>query len=215
MSNTGPHQEQPIKATGTLPENASAAMIMLHGRGSSAENMLSLSNHLDQKDVAYLAPQAAGHTWYPQRFIAPIQANEPYLSSALQAVSDTIETVEKAGIPAEKLFLIGFSQGACLALEYAARNPRRYGGVIGLSGGLIGEQIDTSNYNGSLEETPIFIGCSDVDFHIPLERVKETTAALKDQGADVTERIYPGMGHTINEDEVQFVRQLMSSVLSE
>ena len=215
MSNTGPHQEQPIKATGTLPENASAAMIMLHGRGSSAENMLSLSNHLDQKDVAYLAPQAAGHTWYPQRFIAPIQANEPYLSSALQAVSDTIETVEKAGIPAEKLFLVGFSQGACLALEYAARNPRRYGGVIGLSGGLIGEQIDTSNYNGSLEETPIFIGCSDVDFHIPLERVKETTAALKDQGADVTERIYPGMGHTINEDEVQFVRQLMSSVLSE
>jgi len=215
MSKAGPHQEQPIKALGTLPENASAAMIMLHGRGGSAEDMLSLSNHFDQSDVAYLAPQAAGHTWYPHRFIAPVAANEPHLSSALQAVDDTIAEVEKAGIPADKIFLIGFSQGACLALEYAARNPRRYAGVIGLSGGLIGEKIDTNNYNGSLEETPVFLGCSDVDFHIPVERVKESTAAMSDLGADVTERIYPGMGHTINEDEVNFVRDLMAKVVGE
>jgi len=153
--------------------------------------------------IAYLAPNAAGNTWYPYRFIEPTTRNEPYLSSALHVVADAIAAANAAGVPTEKVMLLGFSQGACLALEYAARNPQRYGAVFGLSGGLIGATLPT--YTGSLANTPVLLGCSDVDFHIPLARVQESAKAFRALGANVDERIYPNMGHTINEDEMKAV----------
>ena len=184
-------------------------MVMIHGRGASAEDILALAAEFAAPDVAFLAPQAADGAWYPQRFIAPLAANEPFLSSALATVGRLVEHITSTGIPQERVFLLGFSQGACLALEYAARNPQRYGGVIALSGGLIGPIGTAFDYAGSLAGTSVFLGCSDVDFHIPLERVHESTAAMRALGGDVTERIYPGMGHTVNADETAFVRELL------
>jgi predicted esterase len=160
--------------------------------------------------MAYLAPEAAGNSWWPHRFIDPIEENEPYFSSALAQVSLAIERVTQAGIPQEAIVLLGFSQGACLALEFAARNPRRYGGVVGLSGGLFGPAGTPRDYPGSLEGTPVFIGCSDVDPHIPKERVEESAAVLEKMGADVTMRLYPGMRHTINDEEIAFARKIVS-----
>ena len=206
------HQGQQILGTGKPLEEARGAMILLHGRGSDAQDILSLAAEFQQPDFAYLAPNAAGNTWYPNRFIAPLDSNEPWLSSALQVIRDLLADVGQAGIPIEKTLLLGFSQGACLALEYAARNPQRYGGVAGLSGGLIGPQGMTFSYPGSLAGTPVFLGCSDVDFHIPVERVRESAAAFRDLGATVDERIYPGMGHTVNQDEIEAVREMMSQV---
>lgn len=207
------HQNQPILAAGKPLSEASAVMIMVHGRGASAESILSLASEFDQPEFAYLAPQAAGYTWYPQRFIAPTEQNEPHLSSALQRISEVVVQVEQHGIPAEKIILLGFSQGACLAVEYAARNAKRWGGVAVLSGGLIGDKVTLENYTGSLDGTPAFLGCSDPDFHIPVERVRESTHILRQLSADVTERLYPNLGHTINQDEVDFVRQMMKSIL--
>jgi len=184
-------------------------MVMIHGRGASADDIGGLAGEFDTQDVAFLAPQAAGGSWYPQRFIAPLAANEPFLSSALATVGQVIAQATAAGIPMERVFLLGFSQGACLALEYAARNPQRYGGVVAFSGGLIGPRGMAFDYPGSLANTPVFLGCSDVDFHIPLDRVQESTAAMRNLGGDVTERIYPGMGHAVNEDEITFVRGLL------
>jgi len=209
----GLHQGQPVLTAGAPLNKAEAAMILIHGRGANASDILELAGEFDQPAMAYLAPQAAGFTWYPNRFLAPIASNEPYLSSALQAVGDVLRQVEQAGIPAEKTVLLGFSQGACLALEYAARHARRYGGLVGFSGGLIGPPGTPFEYDGSLEGTPIFLGCSDVDFHIPLERVHETAAALRRLGGDVTERIYPNMGHTINQDEINFVRGMLAELV--
>lgn len=207
------HQNQPILAAGKPLSEASAVMIMVHGRGASAESILSLASEFDQPEFAYLAPQAAGYTWYPQRFIAPTEQNEPHLSSALQRISEVVVQVEQHGIPTEKIILLGFSQGACLAVEYAARNAKRWGGVAVLSGGLIGDKVTLENYTGSLDGTPAFLGCSDPDFHIPVERVRESTHILRQLSADVTERLYPNLGHTINQDEVDFVRQMMKSIL--
>jgi predicted esterase len=211
----GHHQGQPILTTGQAIGDAKAAMILVHGRGATAESILELASEFDQPDFVYIAPQAAGSVWYPNRFLAPIESNEPYLTSALQRVGEVLAEVEKAGIPPEKIVLLGFSQGACLALEYAARNARRYGGVVALSGGLIGPPGTDFEYNGSLDNTTVFLGCSDVDFHVPLERVSESTAALQKLGGDVTERIYPGMGHTVNMDEIEFVRGLMAKLVTE
>lgn len=207
------HQGQPLVTAGAALEQAKAAMILIHGRGAGAHDILELAAALNQPDFVYLAPQAAGNTWYPNRFIAPIASNEPHLSSALQVVADILAQVEKAGIAPDKTMLLGFSQGACLALEYAARNPRRYGGVVGLTGGLIGPEGMVFEYEGSLAGTPVFLGCSDVDFHIPLERVHESTAALNALGGDVTERIYPGMGHMVNQDEIDFVKAMMAGLV--
>ncbi len=206
------HQGQVVLHTGKLLEEAKAAMILLHGRGSDAEDIISLVPEFGQTDFAYLAPNAAGNTWYPNRFIAPLESNEPWLTSALQVVGDLLAHLGQAGIPAEKVILLGFSQGACLALEYAARNARRYGGVAGLSGGLIGPEGMTFDYPGSLDGTPVFLGCSDVDFHIPVGRVHESAEVLGAMGAAVDKRIYPGMGHTINEDEITAVREMMRGV---
>jgi len=171
-----------------------------------------LTSHIGQEGFAYLAPEAANWTWYPQRFIVPRGQNEPYLSSALEKVGAVVQHLNDAGIPSEKIVLLGFSQGACLALEYAARNPQRYGGVVALSGGLIGAPGELEGYEGNLEDTPVFLGCSDVDFHIPVERVHESRDILKKLGASVEERIYPSMGHTINQDEVDYVRGMMESI---
>lgn len=214
----GPHQGQEVLHTGAALEGARAAMILIHGRGASAQDILSLTGEFAQPDgsppdgVAFLAPQAAGNTWYPYRFMEPIGRNEPWLSSALAQVGALIEATERAGIPVEKTILLGFSQGACLALEYAARNARRYGGVLALSGGLIGPDDTPRDYPGSLDGTPVFLGCSDVDFHIPVERVHESADIMQRLGGDVTKRIYPGMGHTVNEDEMTFVGELLARV---
>ncbi len=207
------HQGQPLLQRGEKLADAKAAAILIHGRGASAISMLPLIDALAVPGFAYLVPSAAGSAWYPHRFIVPRNTNEPDLSSTLQTIGDVLAKIEDAGIPAEKTVLIGFSQGACVALEVAARHPKRYGAVLAFSGGLIGADDELVGYEGSLDKTPIFIGCSDVDFHIPLVRVQQSTAILKTLGADVTERIYPGMGHTINDDEIAFAHTLMATLV--
>jgi predicted esterase len=185
-------------------------MILLHGRGASAEGMLSLADALAQPDIAYLAPQAARGTWYPYSFLAPLADNEPWLSSALQVIADVLRSLAAEGFPPERVGLLGFSQGGCLALEFAARHARRYGAVVGLSAGLIGPEGTPRDYVGSLAGTPAFLGCSDIDPHIPLARVRESTRILRQLGADVQEQIYPRMDHTINDDEIRRVRGLLA-----
>ncbi len=206
---TGPHAGQPVLTWGAPVSSANAAMIMVHGRGASADDILSLAPAFEAPSVAYLAPQAAGHTWYPNRFFAPIPSNEPGVSSALSVLADIEARVLKEGVSPDAVFLLGFSQGACLVLEYAARNARRFGGVIGLSGSLIGPDDTRRDYAGSLKGTPVFMGCSDVDPHIPKERFQESAEVLKRLGANVTGRIYPNMGHVINEDEIEAVSEMI------
>ena len=206
------HQGQPVRTAGTALENATAAMVMIHGRGATAESILTLVQSIDTLGFAYLAPQAAGGTWYPNSFLAPIPSNEPGISSGLAAIDDVLNTISVAGIPLERTMLLGFSQGACLALEYAARHARRYGGIAGLSGGLIGPDGTPRNYPGSFDGTPVFLGCSDVDSHVPAARVRETAEVFETMGAAVTMRLYPGMGHMVNDDEVNAVRAMMAAV---
>jgi phospholipase/carboxylesterase len=203
-----------VAVTGAPLQRARAAVIMLHGRGASADDMLSFADVIAQPDVAYLAPQAPGSVWYPQSFLAPLQQNEPPLSHALAMVHDKIAELAARGFGPDRVVLLGFSQGGCLALEYAARNAQRYGGVVGLSAGLIGPPGTPRNYAGSLSRTPVFIGCSDVDFHIPLARVRESAEVLRGLEGEVTERIYPGMGHTVNEDEVEHVRRMFAGLVA-
>ena len=210
---TNPHQNQPVIQSGASLKDAKAAMILLHGRGADAQDILTLAPELDQPDFAYLAPNANGNTWYPQSFMAPVSQNEPGISSGLQTIADVLAQLSQAGFPPEKVMLLGFSQGACLSLEFIARNARRYGGVAGLSGGLIGPEGTPRNYNGSLAGTPVFLGCSDVDFHVPKERVSETAKILRELGGEVTERLYTNMEHTINQDEIDVVTGMMNSLL--
>ncbi len=209
---SGPHQGQPLLMAGEALEKARAAMIMIHGRGASAEDILELAAELKQPGFVFLAPQASGHAWYPNSFLAPIASNEPELSSGLAVIAALLERLAGAGIPAERTMLLGFSQGACLTLEFAARNARRYGGVVGLSGGLIGPDGTPRDYAGSLAGTPVFLGCSDVDPHIPKERVEVSAEVLRRLGGDVTARLYPRMGHMVNRDELRFVQGMMERV---
>lgn len=209
----GPHQNQPVETAGPPLDEAHAATIFVHGRGATAQSILGMAAEFDQSDVAYLAPQAANNTWYPNSFLSPVETNEPGRSSGLSAVGSILETIEDAGIPTERVLLCGFSQGACLASEYVARNPTRYGGLVALSGGLIGEELDADDYSGSLDGTPVFFGCSDTDPHIPASRVHESAAIFDALGATVTKRLYPGMGHGINEDELDFLRELLDSLV--
>lgn len=214
MSNSStPHQNQPIVTTGVSLDEAEAAMILVHGRGASAESILSLSTELPHPKFAYLAPQAANNTWYPQSFLSPIEVNEPGISSGIVAIEALVEQAVEAGIPHEKIVIGGFSQGACLTLEFVARHARRYGSVFAFSGGLIGPDGTPRDYEGSLNSTPIFIGCSDVDFHIPEARVHHSDEVLKNLGGDVTTKIYPNMGHTVNLDEINTVRAMISTVV--
>jgi predicted esterase len=202
-----------VRAAGTPLAEARVAMVMVHGRGASAESILTLAPALAMDGVAFLAPQAAGGTWYPYGFMSPIAQNEPGIGSGMRAIGRALEQIAAAGIPAERTLLLGFSQGACLATEYAARHARRYGGVAGLSGGLIGPDGTPRDYPGSLAGTPVFLGCSDVDGHIPAARVRESADVLGRLGGDVTMRLYPGMGHLVNEDEIGEVRGMMERAL--
>jgi predicted esterase len=209
-----PHEGQPVLTDGEPLKQAKAAVIMMHGRGASAEDILSLAAELDQPGFTYLAPQAAGYSWYPNSFLAPIGSNEPSLSSALAVIAAVLAHLAEAGIGPERTILLGFSQGACLSLEFVARNARRYGGVAGLSGGLIGPDGIPRNYAGSLAGTPIFLGCSDRDFHIPKQRVEYSAEVLQQMGGNVTARLYPHMGHTVNQDEIGFVQSMMKTLLT-
>jgi predicted esterase len=209
---TGPHQGQRVVATGAPVERAKGVVLMVHGRGAGPQGILSMVPTLARPEFAYLAPAAAGNTWYPNRFIAPIESNEPGISSGMQAISDVLEALDEFGIPPERTVLLGFSQGACLSIEYAARNARRYGGVVTLSGGLIGPDGTPRDYAGSLDGTPVFLGCSDVDVHIPRERVEESARIMERLGGEVTMRLYPGMAHIINEDEIAHVQAILDRV---
>ncbi len=210
----GPHQGQPLLVAGEPIERAQAAMIMIHGRGASAQDILSLSAEFRQPGFVYLAPQAAGHAWYPNSFLAPIESNEPALSSGLAVIAGLLAQLAEQAIPPERTIILGFSQGACLSLEFAARNARRYGGLVGLSGGLIGPDGTPRDYPGSLDGTPVFLGCSDVDPHIPKARVIESAEVLRRLGGDVTMQLYPGMGHTVNLSEFRIVQGIMAALLA-
>jgi predicted esterase len=210
MPHNDPHAGQPVRAAGTPIAEAEAAVILLHGRGASADSILSLAEELQRPDLAYLAPQAEGWTWYPHSFLAPLDANEPKLSSALASVGRLVARVEEAGIERSRIVLAGFSQGACLAAEFTARNAGRWGGVVILSGGVIGPEHTPRNDSGDLAGTPVYLGCSDRDPHIPRTRVQETAELFKRMGADVDARIYPGLGHTVNAEEIDAFRTLLA-----
>jgi predicted esterase len=185
---------------------------MIHGRGSSAADILQLAPELGRTDLTYLAPEAPTGQWYPARFMEPIERNEPGITWGMQAIDDVMGLARAAGIDAARTVILGFSQGACLTLEYAARHAQRYGGIVGFSGGLIGPDDTPRNYSGTMDGTPVFLGCSDIDFHIPVQRVHATADVFERLGAAVTTRIYPGMGHTINEDEIVYVRTLLENI---
>ncbi|TMC92139.1 MAG: phospholipase [Chloroflexi bacterium] len=210
----GPHDGQPVLQAGEPLEKARAAMLLVHGRGASAADILTIGGELQHTGFAYLAPEAADHAWYPNPFTAPIATNEPHFSSALSVLEALLENIGRH-VPPERTILLGFSQGACLALEFAARHARRYGGVIGFSGGLIGPDGTPRDYPGSFDGTPVFIGCSDVDPHIAKHRVVEAGDVLKKMGAEVTVRLYPGMGHTVNADELHSAAQVVEAVAHE
>ncbi|MDQ6480612.1 dienelactone hydrolase family protein [Dyadobacter sp. LHD-138] len=202
------HTKKVITAGKTI-DQADKVLIMIHGRGGSAQDILSLAAHLNTKDYALLAPQATNNTWYPTSFLAAPAINEPWLSSAIQIVDEVVHDVLAQGISKENIFFLGFSQGACLTLEYVTRNASKYGGVVALTGGLIGDKIYAENYSGDFAGTPVFIGTSNPDPHVPVSRVNETTAILQAMGADVTEKVYPNMGHTISHDEIEKVNALV------
>ena len=210
---TGPHAGRPVMRAGAPLGDAAAALVLVHGRGGSAADMLGLAGVLAPPVTLCLAPQADGHTWYPHRFTEPVARNEPYLSSALSVLSDLVDRLVRGGLPADRVALLGFSQGACLALEFTRRREQRLGAVIGLSGGLIGETVAPPPPGARpLGGMPVLLGCSERDPHIPIGRVRETEAVMRALGAGVTARIYPGGGHGINEDEVGLVRRLLAQI---
>ena len=213
MSESPPHAGQPIRSWGAEVEGAVGAIILIHGRGATADDILALSPELGRGDIVFLAPQAARRTWYPLSFLEPLERNEPELSSAIAALGSVVQQLESAGIEPRRQLLLGFSQGACLALEFAARFPRRYAGLIGLSGGLIGPPGSARDYPGSLDGTPVFLGSGDPDPHVPWQRVEESAEVLESMGSMVDLVRYPGLGHTINHDELDRVRRLVDSAL--
>ncbi len=198
-----------ITYAGKKLENAEKALIMIHGRGASSADILSLTNYLKINEFALIAPQATNRSWYPNSFMAPVSSNEPWLESAIALVNNLVVDIIKKGISPSDIFFLGFSQGACLALEYSARHAKSYGGVIAFTGGLIGETIDEKRYKGDFQGTPVFIGCSDFDPHVPIARVKESSFVLKKINAEVIEKIYPGLGHTINQDEINEANSIL------
>jgi predicted esterase len=205
-----PHARQPVLRAGPSISDARLVAVLLHGRGASAEDILGLAGQFSPDDIAYVAPQAAGSTWYPYSFLAPLGENEPWLGSALRLISRLLDDVDRHGKSADRVVLMGFSQGACLALEFAARHARRYAAAVAFSGGLIGPPGTTREYPGTFDGMPVFLGCSDIDPHIPLPRVRESAAVLRRMGATVDERIYPRMPHTIIADEIEAVDGLLS-----
>ncbi|MBV7531038.1 alpha/beta hydrolase [Chitinophaga sp. sic0106] len=202
------HQKNIITA-GTPITEAKKALIMIHGRGASASDIITLAPHLNVKDYTLIAPQATGNTWYPQSFLAPPAQNEPWLSSALNLLNEVVNDTVAAGIAKENIYFLGFSQGACLTLEFTTRNADKYGGIVAFTGGLIGDHIYPENYKGNFNHTPVYIGSSDPDFHVPVARVHESAEILKKMGAEVTATIYPQMGHTITVDEIREANRLV------
>lgn len=198
-----------VKTSGTPLAEAKKVLIMVHGRGGSAEDVLGLAQHLDVAGYALLAPQATQSTWYPYSFIAPVEQNEPWLSSAIDIVDRTVQMALEAGIKAEDIYFFGFSQGACLVLEFMARHARKFGGAVAIIGGLIGKKINRDHYKGGFDQMPIFIGTSNPDFHVPIERVYATENILKDMDADVTLKVYDGFGHSINQEEMRWANKLI------
>lgn len=209
-----PHQDQPIAISGAKLSDAKAAMIMIHGRGASAQSILGLSKEFSNSEqITFIAPQASNHTWYPYSFLVPKEHNQPGIDSGLQVIADIISKLEKKGFTKENIFLLGFSQGACLTSEFIAQNPAKYAGLIALSGGLIGETITFDSFSGNLDQTPVFFGCSDIDAHIPKERVNDSEMVFNKLKAKVTKRLYPGMGHLVNENEIAFINEMISEHL--
>jgi len=208
-----PHAGEPLAVAGTSLGDSPAVMIMVHGRNAGPQNILDLVPRFERPDFTYLAPAAAGRTWYPLSFMAERDKNEPGISSGLWVLEQIVADVVARGIPRTSILLLGFSQGACLSAEFAVEHADRYGGVILYSGGAIGAPGTTWPYPGSFGGTPVFLGCSDVDAHVPKTRVDESAALFTRMGATVTERIYPGMGHLVNDDEIAFTRDLMAEVL--
>lgn len=206
-----PHAGQPVQHRGPALADARLVVLLVHGRGDSAAGILGLADHFDVPDVAWLAPQAAGHAWYPASFLAPMAQNQPGIDSSLRVLGGLVQRAGAEGLPPDRIVLMGFSQGACLAQEFAARHARRYAAVIGLSGGLIGPPGTPRDYAGSFDGTPVFLGCSDIDSHIPVARVHESAEVFRRMEADMDERIYPGMGHTVNRDELDAVAQLLGA----
>jgi predicted esterase len=204
-----PHAGQPVVEAGAPLAQARVAVIMVHGRGAGPENILDLVPALARPDVTYLAPTAASRTWYPNRFMTDIAGNEPALSSALSVIGSLVSRLETAGVSRSRIILLGFSQGACLAGEFAVRHAARYGGVVMFSGGLIGPPGTRWDYPGRFDGTPVFLGCSDVDAHIPEPRVRESADVFSHRGAEVTTRIYPGLGHVITDDEIAFAQGII------
>lgn len=198
-----------LKKSGAPLGEAGRALIMIHGRGGSAVDILTLSQHLNVGDYALVAPQATNSTWYPHSFMAPVEDNEPWLSSALDVVGQTVGQILDAGIKKEDIFFFGFSQGACLTLEFLARNADRYGGAVAIIGGVIGESIDRQHYKGDFARTPVFLATSNPDFHVPVERVYASANILSEMNADVTDKVYEHAGHTILPDHMALADKLV------
>jgi predicted esterase len=186
--------------------------VFLHGRGASAEDILGLAQDFDLPELVNLAPEAAEHTWYPYSFLSPIEQNQPWLDSALKLVGETVQRAIAAGIERQNVAIVGFSQGACLATEFVARNAARYGGLVAFTGGLIGPPGAKFVYSGDLAGTPCFLGAGDRDPHVPWKRVEESAAVLSDLGAAVTLRRYPGLPHTINQDEIDHAKIILRRI---
>ncbi|HYF69295.1 MAG TPA: dienelactone hydrolase family protein [Ohtaekwangia sp.] len=203
------HNKDLAVSSGKKLAEAKQALIMLHGRGASAADILAMAPYLNIADYAWVAPQATNNTWYPYSFLVPTEQNEPGLSSALQMLGKIVEDIKAIGISPKRIYFLGFSQGACLTLEFVTRNAQRWGGLVAFTGGLIGDGIDQKKYPGDFAGTPVFIGSSNPDPHVPLERVEATVQVLKNMHADVTVKIYPGMGHTVNKDEIDQANALV------
>jgi predicted esterase len=208
----GPHDLQPVLQAGQPLGRAPVAVIMVHGRGAGPENILDLVPELDRPNATYLAPAAANGTWYPYSFMADIASNEPWLSSALSVLAALVSHVEESGVPRDRIVLLGFSQGACLSTEFAVRHASRFGGLVAFSGGAIGPPGTPWDESGRFDGTPVFFGCSDRDPHVPEARVTESAELCARMGAQVTKRIYPGMGHTIVDDEIRWAQDLLDSL---
>ena len=211
----GPHQGQPVLREGAEPGSARAAMIMIHGRNAGPRNILELAGPLRQSGVAFLAPSAAGGTWYPFSFLSETERNQPGIDSGLAAIRELVEATVQEGVPRSRIMLLGFSQGACLAGQFVVQHGERLGGLAMLSGGLIGPPGTEWKYPTLLREMPVFLGCSDIDAHIPSDRVAESAEVFRRMGAVVTMRIYPGMGHQVIDDELEAVREMMKTVRGE
>lgn len=205
-------QQPRIIRAGPSPEDGDAVLLLVHGRGASAESMMSLYRELSAGNVSGLAPEAPGNTWYPNSFLAPLESNQPYLDLALNTLETIVSDLVDRGVSSERMALMGFSQGACLIAEFVARFPRHYGGVMALTGGLIGPSGTPRNYEGRLDGTVVFLGSGDPDPHVPFSRVEETASVLGRMGAEVEVRRYPGMAHTINEEELGVCRELVRRV---